>query len=240
MSVLDILYSDGDYVAIYKPADMSVHRGDLSGERDVAMTLLRNQLGQHVWPLHRLDRPTAGVLLFATSSENAEALNAQFRERQVHKTYLALVRGWTQEASVIDYALAAEKGATAKQAISHYRRLAKIELPIPMGKFPTSRYALVRVTPETGRYHQIRKHFHHISHHLIGDTVHGDGKHNRLFRQHFHWHRLCLLAESLQFTQPRTGKLVALQTRGDGEWQGLLNQLGVPIPESSHEASSSP
>ena len=214
-------------MAVYKPAGISVHRGDLSTETHVVMTILRDQLGRYVWPLHRLDRPTAGVLLFALSSEAASVANHLIRERLFHKSYLALARGWMEDEGEVDHPLSEVRGELKKAALTRYQTLARIELPIGLGEFDQVRYSLVRVFPFTGRYHQIRKHLRHLSHPLVGDTVHGDGRHNRLFRENFGWHRLGLLAESLRFVHPLEGREVEITAEPDLEWRALLTNLGL-------------
>ncbi len=222
---LELLYKDAHYVAVYKPAELSVHAGDLHRDRRLAMRLVRNQLGRRVYPVHRLDRPTAGVLIFALDPDSAARLALLFRERQVTKSYLALTRGFCPSAGVIDHPLAPAREKAPRPALTRFHRLATLELPIPVGRYPCARYALVRAYPETGRYHQIRKHFHHISHHLVGDTVYGDGRHNRLFREHFDWHRLGLLAESLCFRHPYHDTQVQIATSGDPAWRALIASL---------------
>lgn len=224
-TALELLFRDDHYAAVYKPAELSVHAGDLHRDHKVAMRLLRNQLGRRVYPVHRLDRPTAGVLIFALSSESAGRLSALFRERQVEKTYLAIARGHCPLTGLIDHDLAPSREAAPRPARTQFQRLATVELPIAVGPYPCARYSLVRVCPEAGRYHQIRKHFHHISHHLVGDTVYGDGRHNRLFRAHFGWHRLCLLAESLSFQHPYSQATVNITTPGDAAWCALIAAL---------------
>jgi tRNA pseudouridine65 synthase len=224
-TALELLYRDDHYVAVYKPADLSVHAGDLHRDHKVAMRLLRNQLGQRVYPVHRLDRPTAGVLIFALNSESAGRLSALFRERLMQKTYLAIARGHSPLAGLIDHDLAPSREAAPRPARTQFQRVATVELPIAVGPYPFARYSLVRAYPETGRYHQIRKHFHHISHHLIGDTAYGDGRHNRLFREHFNWHRLCLIAESLSFQHPFLGVPIHITTPGDAAWRDLIARL---------------
>ncbi len=201
-AALTILYRDEHYIAVDKPAGMLVHRSWIAEEDEVfLLQTLRDQIGQRVYPIHRLDRPTSGVILFALSSEAARTMCGVFEQREVSKQYLAIVRGYTDAAGHIDYALREEPHKPEQQAITDYERLATVELPIPTGRYSTSRYSLVRVTPVTGRMRQIRKHFHHIFHPLIGDTSHGEGRHNRLFREQFDCHRLLLHARRLTLCQ---------------------------------------
>lgn len=226
MQPLTLLYQDEHYVAIDKPAGMLVHRTRIAEEAEYAMQRLRDQLGQHVFVVHRLDRPTSGVLLFALSSEAARAMCGVFESRQVEKRYLAVVRGWTEEADVIDYPLREEKHKEAQHAVTAYRRLATVELDIAVGRYPQARYSLVEVTPETGRMHQIRKHFAHIFHPLVGDTTYGEGRHNRLFRDHFGCERLLLHATALHFVHPLHHTPVAIYAPPPPEMATLFAQLG--------------
>ncbi|QOC23551.1 pseudouridylate synthase [Wenzhouxiangella sp. AB-CW3] len=198
-----IVYQDQWLCAIDKPCDLMVHQSKLGTDRQFAVQLLRDQIGQKVWPVHRLDRATSGVLLFALDRETASAVGRQFMAQSVDKRYLAVVRGWVDAAGEIDHPLKKHKTAAEGQpSQTGYRRLAKAELPFPMGEHDTVRYSLVEAVPKSGRRHQIRRHFKHISHHLIGDTTYGDGRHNRLFRQHLGCHRLLLHAASLELRHP--------------------------------------
>ena len=221
-----ILHQDAYYVAIHKPANILVHRSVLSKDNLFVLQELRNQLGRHVYPVHRLDRATSGVLVFGLSPAATEQLARQFREHRVKKSYWAIARGWVDPAGSIDHPVKTTADGSRKPAVTHYRRLASIELPYPVDRYPSARYSLVEAMPESGRRHQIRQHFKHISHHLIGDTTYGNGKHNRFFRERFASQRLLLLARSLQFHHPYTGRTMELATQLDGEWQRLLGELG--------------
>lgn len=224
---LDILYRDEWLVAVHKPSGLLVHRSPIAPESEnFALQIVRDQIGQWVYPLHRLDRPTSGVLLFALDSETARLGGALFTERQVEKRYLAVVRGYTLEEETIDYPLREEPHLPEQQAVTRYRRLATVELPIPIGRYPSARYSLVEVWPETGRFRQIRKHFHHIFHPLIGDISHGEGRHNRLFREHFDSHRLLLYATDLHLSHPRSGNPLQLHAPLDANTQNLFAALG--------------
>lgn len=200
----NILFLDAHYVAIDKPPRMLVHRSRLAAGEGAVLQGVRDQLGSWVYPIHRLDRPTAGVLIFGRHPEAAARLAALFRARAVAKDYLAVVRGYTQPEAVIDYPLKDVQGRE-RVAVTRYRRLATVELPVAVSRYPTSRYSLVHVLPETGRRHQIRRHFHHISHPVIGDTTFGEGRHNRLFRDHYGAGELLLVARRLSFEHPFIG-----------------------------------
>ncbi|MEH0665487.1 tRNA pseudouridine(65) synthase TruC [Vibrio scophthalmi] len=237
---LEILYQDAYFVAVNKPAGMLVHRSWLDKhETQFVMQTLRDQIGQHVFPLHRLDRPTSGVLMFALSSEVAAEAMPMFAEHQMEKTYHAVVRGWIHEAARLDYALKleldkiADKFASqekeAQEAITDYRPLATAEVPYSTGPFPTSRYALMELKPLTGRKHQLRRHMAHLRHPIVGDTTHGDGKHNRLFRDVFDAHRLMLHASRLSFVHPYTQEPITIVAPVDECWQRIMASMSWPL-----------
>ncbi len=229
MSKLQILYQDSDYVAVHKPAGLLVHRSWIAekGEEDrFALQMVRDQIGQWVYPVHRLDRPTSGVLIFGLSSEAARLLVQEFEQRRVEKRYMAVVRGYSDEQGHIDYALLAEDGTEPQSAVTDYRRLATVELPIPVGRYSTARYSLVEVYPRTGRMRQIRKHMKHIFHPVVGDTSHGDGKHNQMFRDHFNCRRLLLQANRLSFRHPYSGDAMSIGAGDEPEMKQLFGELG--------------
>jgi tRNA pseudouridine65 synthase len=227
---LKILYRDVHYVAIDKPAGLLVHRSPISRDRVFAVQTLRDQLGQRVYPVHRIDRATSGVLVFGLSADAARRLAEQFESRSVDKAYLAVARGWVEESGTIDHPVADEEAGGAMQdALTHYRRLAKAELPFAVDRYPSSRYSLVRIVPETGRRQQIRKHFKHISHHLIGDTTHGNGRHNRFFREQYGIRRLLLMSQRLGFLHPFEGTQITIAAQSDRDWHRMETLFGRPV-----------
>lgn len=247
MYPINVLFEDEHYFAIDKLSGVLVHPSPIERRAPNAIALIREQFGFKAYTVHRLDRPTSGVLIFAKSSEAAHKLNLCFAERRVQKTYLCVCRGYTEEAGIIDYPLkeildkVADKHADpdkpAQDALSEFRQLGTVELPIPVGKYSTARYSLVEVKPKTGRKHQIRRHMKHIFHPLVGDTAYGDGRHNTLFRHHFGLERLLLMANNVEFVHPFTGQPIAIVApvtpwvdqlfMGFG-WQGLY-----PSPDTS-------
>ena len=217
-------------VAIHKPSGLLVHRSRIAAaESRSAMTELRDQIGQWVYPVHRLDRSASGVLIFALSPESASRLAEQFRQHQVRKTYLAVVRGWPEEQGTVDKALRADDESEYVPAVSHYRVLSRSEIPVATGRYPTSRLALVRVSTDTGRMHQVRKHLHSISHPILGDSIHGDGRYNRFLREHFGVNRLMLLGETVELDHPGTGERLRIVTRPEEEF-GRVCGGPLPIP----------
>ncbi|MFN3017292.1 tRNA pseudouridine(65) synthase TruC [Vibrio coralliilyticus] len=240
--MLDIVFQDEYFVAVNKPAGMLVHRSWLDKhETQFVMQTLRDQIGQHVFPLHRLDRPTSGVLIFALSSGVASQVMPMFANHEMVKTYHAIVRGWIEEAGRLDYALKveldkiADKHASqekeAQEAITDYHTLAKAEIPYSTGKFPTTRYCLMELKPLTGRKHQLRRHMAHLRHPIVGDTTHGDGKHNKLFREVYDSHRLLLHASSLEFVHPFTNQTVLIKAKVDDTWQKICDEFAWQMPE---------
>jgi len=227
--LLDILYRDEHFVAVDKPAGMVVHRTRIAEGAEPLLQMLRDQIGRRVYPVHRLDRPTSGVILFALSPESARGVCAGFESRVVDKRYWAVVRGYTDEEGIIDYPLAEEKGKPRQEALTRYSRLATVELPLPVGPHPTARYSLVEARPETGRMHQIRKHLRHIAHPIIGDTTYCEGRQNRLFRHHLDLHRLMLFARELRFEHPYSGEEVRIRAGLDETAGKVFRDWGWPI-----------
>jgi tRNA pseudouridine65 synthase len=223
---LTLLYRDDWLVAMDKPPGLLVHRSPIANAEDFALQRLRRQLGRRVYAVHRLDRPTSGVLLFALNRDALVSLSRSFAERRVEKRYLAVVRGYPPDEGLIDYPLPGTRGEASRPAVTRYRTLGRVELPVAVGRYPTSRYALVEARPLTGRYHQIRRHFHHVFHPLIGDTTHGEGRHNRFFREAYGVGRLLLHAHRLEFQHPQTGVPVTIRAPLDESWLGLMERLG--------------
>lgn len=265
--MLDILYRDDDLIAIHKPSGLLVHRSPIAAhEERFAVQLLRDQIGRRVFPAHRLDRGTSGVLLFALERDTAARLATLFETRQVAKRYLAIVRGHPPAEGEIDHALTrrldpiersrgmgagnrpgrpplpedieqadsaatAESdggptGSTAQPALTRFRRLATAELPHQVDRYPSSRYALLELEPESGRRHQLRRHLKHIAHPIIGDATYGKGRHNRLFQHLFGSSRLLLACTTLTLPHPRTGIRLTIRASPAGDFLNVTRALG--------------
>lgn len=234
---LPILYRDEHLVVIDKPPGLLVHRSEIDRhETRFAIQLLRDQIGQRVWPAHRLDRGTSGVLLFGLSAEIAARLGAQFAAGSVDKRYWAVVRGHPPAAGEIDHALSRQRddyefrgersSDEAQPALTRYRRLAEIELPEAVDRYPTSRYALLELEPVTGRRHQLRRHLKHLAHPIIGDATYGKGRHNRFFAERFGCRRLLLACVGMAFDHPVEGRRLEMKAPVSGEFAATLAQLG--------------
>lgn len=235
--MLEILYQDDCLVVVNKPAGMLVHRSWLDRhETQFVMQTLRDQIGQHVFSVHRLDRPTSGALLFALNSETANLLCRQFEEKQVEKSYLAVVRGYLTGSDRIDYPLKiqldkiadkyTQKDKEPQSAVSFYQGLQTAEMPYAVGRYNTARYSLLRLIPHTGRKHQLRRHMKHIFHPILGDTQYGDLHQNRALAQHTGCSRLMLHAEKLHFTHPFRQEKIEIYADVDEQWKGLAETFG--------------
>jgi len=235
--MLEIIYQDEWLVAVNKPSGWLVHRSWLDRHETVfVMQTVRDQIGKHVFTVHRLDRPTSGVLLMALSSEVAHLLSQQFENHQIQKRYHAVTRGWLENEALLDYPLVeeldkiADKKATQNKdpqpAVTHYRGMATVEMPVPVGRYPTARYSLVELEPKTGRKHQLRRHMSHLRHPIIGDSKHGDLRQNRGAAEHFGCERLMLHASQLSLTHPITGEALCLRASLDDTWMQMMSQFG--------------
>jgi tRNA pseudouridine65 synthase len=226
MPPLPILYRDQRYIAVHKPPGLLVHRTRISEDNHFLLQILRNQIGQWGYPVHRLDRPTSGALILGLDPEAARLLTQEFEKRRVDKRYLAVVRGYTEDSGIIDYPLREEKWKQPQEAVTKYHTLAQVELPIPVGRYQTARYSLLEIKPESGRMHQIRKHMKHIFHPIVGDTTHGDGKQNRLFRDWYGIQRLLLIATKLSFPHPFSTKETTIETEPEPDLMQLFASFG--------------
>jgi len=226
MPLLDIIYQDDHLVAINKPHGLLVHRSPIASDaNEFALQLLRNQLDRRVYPAHRLDRKTGGVLLFTLSKEVEKLMQQQFSDNRVDKKYLAIVRGYTDDTGEIDYPLRKDNG-TLQEAFTRYKTIARAELNVPLGAHPTSRYSLVEANPATGRMHQLRKHFSHIFHPIIGDRTHGCNKQNKLFTERWQLDTMLLHASQLSFQHPVTKNQINIEASLQAEYLRIIDVLG--------------
>ena len=238
--MLEILYQDDVLVAVNKPAGMLVHRSWLDRhETQFVMQTLRDQIGQRVYPIHRLDRPTSGVLLFALNSEIANLLCQQFEQKQIEKQYLAVVRGYVTGHGEIDYPLKVQLDKIAdkfsqpdkapQSAVTFYEGLQTVEMPYGVGRYATSRYSLVRLIPQTGRKHQLRRHMKHIFHPILGDTQYGDLHQNRALTEHSGCQRLFLHADTLIFEHPIHSTKFEIKANLDEQWMKVMELFNWSI-----------
>jgi len=232
------IYRDDWLLAVHKPAGLLVHRSLVDRhETEFALQHARElNGGGHVYPIHRLDRPTSGLLLFARDPDTASVLGKALMAGEVSKTYLAMVRGWSADSGRVDHALrehASDRRDTAEQplreAVTHYRRLAVTEIPVAVERYPASRYSLLELCPETGRKHQLRRHMQHISHPIIGDTNYGRTRHNHYFAARFGFSRLMLAATALSFRHPASGETLTLAVEPEASFMAVLSVFGDDV-----------
>jgi tRNA pseudouridine65 synthase len=237
---LPLIYRDQHLVVVDKPANLLVHPSEIDRrETRSAMMILRDQLAQWVYPVHRLDRPTSGLLVFALDRDIARVLATASEERRVRKDYLAIVRGHPPLGGIVRHALTLKDdrqsrrtiAGEAREALTLYRRLARATVDWPVDRrYPTSRYALLRCRPATGRRHQLRRHLKHISHPIIGDSSYGKGAHNRAFADAFGDSRLYLHASRLSLPHPVSGQPLNLQAPLPGAFRMVCDAFHWPLP----------
>ncbi|MGB1508193.1 MAG: pseudouridine synthase [Crocinitomicaceae bacterium] len=222
---MEILFQDDHLIAVNKPAGLLVHRSSIAKDAtEFALQKTRDFVGKEVHPIHRLDRKTSGVLLFTFDKNTLHSMQNLFNEGKVRKEYHAIVRGFTDESGKIDYALVNDKGLT-QSARTIYITHKKWEITKSFGRYKTSRYAYVHVFPETGRMHQIRKHFAHIFHPIIGDRPHGCNKQNRFFKREFNLMEMLLHAKSYSFEHPVTSDKIIIQAPIRNEFMRIVSLL---------------
>ena len=238
--MLEILYKDEYLVAINKPSGLLVHRSPIDKhETRFAIQELRDQIDQYIYPVHRLDKPTSGVLVFALDKYTAKLMSEMFQERETKKTYVAIVRGYTDKTGEIEHALSQKHDKIAdkdkstckepQEAITIYERLKTVELHVEVGKYDKTRYSLVKLNPQTGRKHQLRRHMKHINHHILGDTKYGRGEHNKMIRAKYDCHRMLLHAKELEFRHPYTKEPLHVEAGFDESFVSLFNHFGWDV-----------
>jgi tRNA pseudouridine65 synthase len=229
---IPLIYQDEHLVAVHKPPGLLVHRTPISQDKVFLLQWIRRQLDQLVYPAHRLDRATSGIIIFGKTPEAGGRLGYAFGTYAMEKTYLAIVRGWIPQADTIDYPLMdAESGQQeALPAMTKYTCLQHSEMDEEIGlRYKTARFSLAEISPLTGRRHQIRKHFSHIRHPIIGDKRHGDVKHNTFFRENYQMSRMLLHAHSIRFEHPVTKEWLTLCAPPDASFRdaGLICGLDL-------------
>ncbi len=235
--LLPILHDDSELVVVNKPSGLLVHRSSIDRQTsEAALQIVRDQVGQHVYPVHRLDRATSGALIFAKTSEAARHLAEQFAAQTVSKIYLAIVRGAPAQTTTLDYPLREELdrksdkrarlNKPAQPAVTDFTSIATCELNVCVDKYPVAWYSLVRAIPRTGRKHQIRRHLRHLGHPIIGDITYGSGKHNQFFERQYEIRRLLLACVELRLQHPGTQQALTIKAPLCEDFKKLATQLG--------------
>lgn len=224
--ILPVIFEDEYLVAINKPHNLLVHRTKIAEEKThFAVQILKKQLGFWVSPCHRIDRKTSGVLLFAKTKEAHAAMSQKFSKNEISKKYFTLVRGFVPDSGHCDRPLENEKGKL-QEALTHFKCIQQIELPIAVSRYPTSRYSLVEVCPQTGRTHQIRIHFAQMRHYIIGDKTHGECKQNKMFETKFGLDTMLLHAAEISFLHPVYNQNVVIKATINQSFATILNEIG--------------
>ncbi len=224
---LEIIYQDEYLVAINKPHGLLVHRSWIAAQETVfALQLLRDQIQKKVFPIHRLDRKTSGVLLFALDKETAQLVQEEFVQQRVIKKYVAIVRGYFPETIEVDYPLTNDRNKK-QDAITFFQKIKTTELDLPFGKHLTSRYSLIQAFPQTGRQHQIRKHLNHLRHPIIGDRPHGCNKQNRLFKEKWDFTTMLLHAKELKIKHPYLEEVLVLEASLSSDFERMMDVLDL-------------
>jgi len=229
-----ILFQDPYFVAIQKPSGILVHRTGISEDKIFVLQELRNQLGRHVFPVHRLDRGTSGVLLFAYDGTAARAFQAALDAPASIKTYLAIVRGWPPSSGTIDVPLEKDGVGELQDALTSYRCLAQGELPIPVDRYATARYSLAAIRLHTGRMHQIRRHFAHVRHPVLSDRKRGDRHHNHMWEREFGMTAMQLMAWRLSIVHPFTQQTMTFEATPEETMLRACKILGWDLGEFAH------
>jgi tRNA pseudouridine65 synthase len=234
----NVLLYDADFIAIEKPAGFHVHQPEDSRRRVprelTCLPNLRAQIENYLYPVHRLDVGTDGVLVFALNKESAASMCRQFGNGLVKKSYYAIVRGWSDDEGVIDVPLDLDSTGSPVEALTRYRTRARTELNVAIGKrHPTARFSLVEAFPETGRFHQVRRHLARLAHPLVGDRLHGDSHQNRFFREHLAAPGLWLKAKTIEFAHPMSGERIRIESAWSQRWLDLFPKLGFEEPSST-------
>ncbi len=234
---LHVLFEDEWLIAVEKPADMFVHRSAADRSETVfLLQIVRDYLGEFVYPVHRLDRATSGIVIFAKSSAVAALLSQMFANREVSKTYRALVRGHCEPHGVIATPLISARGRNKpkghpfrepQEANTEFECLQRYDIPMVSDRYPTTRCSLVNAKPTTGRYHQIRRHFNYISHPVIGDSSHGDTRQNRFYKKQFACDRLMLAAVAIELEHPIRQQRVRISCPPESAFAAVLQNLAV-------------
>lgn len=223
-----IIYQDDYILAVYKPNNILVHHSVMANnqlEEKSLVQLLFDKLKLKLYPIHRLDRKTSGIILFAKQKQFIQPFQKLFLEKNIQKTYIGLVRGFIPEAGKIDSPVKGRDANIHKTALTLFKRIETFEVPISVGPYNNSRYSLVELKPKTGRLHQLRIHMNKISHPLIGDPKYGDRFHNRMFEKKFENKAMFLHAKSLEFDHPFNKKTLKIEADFPDNWTRVISLL---------------
>lgn len=230
---LEIIYEDEYLLCVNKPNNVLVHHAFHSrnvADEDSLLQIIENEKGLKVYPIHRLDRKTSGIILMAKQKEFVSKFQELFTNNEIQKTYYGVVRGFSPETKTIDTPVKGRDANVHKDALTYLKTLENVTLNIPVKPYDSSRYSLVELSPKTGRMHQLRVHTNKISHPLIGDAKYGDKNHDVMFDENFGWKNLFLHAGKLEFTHPFSSEELILKASFTEDWVTLFKQFSWKNP----------
>lgn len=230
-----VIFEDEYILCVCKPNNMLVHHAHHSRNVVEETSLLQdvfNERGIKVYPIHRLDRKTSGIILLAKEKDYVSKFQDLFTSNEIEKKYYGIVRGFSPETKVINSPVKGRDANIHKEALTNLQTLAKITLDIPVKPYDSSRYSLVELLPKTGRMHQLRVHANKISHPLIGDPKYGDKNHNLMFEKEFGCSNLFLHAGQLKFNHPFTNEQLILTAEFPKDWLDIFKQFSWGNPQT--------
>lgn len=239
---LIILYHDEHLIAVHKPEGLLVHKSNIDkSENRFLLQMLRDQVGEYLYPIHRLDKPSSGLILFGLSASVTAHVQKQMEDNTATKEYLLICRGYAPDSGIIDHPLKPIDDFKSKtnpikntkplqEAVTEFTRLDTIELDVEVDKYPCSRYSLVQAKILTGRKHQIRRHMKHISHPIIGCPKYGKSTHNRYFANTLHVPRLLLHGYKMTLEHPVTGQPLAITAMPAGSFKSVMDRFSWHLP----------
>lgn len=227
MKEIEICYSDEHFIVVNKPAKMLVHKTKMDkGERITLMQLISQQLGRKVYPVHRLDKATSGVLICSFDAKTSEYFRCVFEEKRIQKEYIAVCRGWITDSLRVNHPVKKSTLTSFVEAETHFEPIATTLFDVPVGPYEQSRYSLVKAIPQTGRWHQIRQHCNHLRHPIAGDKRHGDYRHNNMFVEQFDCDNILLHAAKVSFVHPYSSDIVEVRASLPAHWDPVLKAFG--------------
>jgi len=224
---IEILFEDDFIIVVNKPNNILIHKSYYARNVNGAtlLDLLNQQKGDNYYPVHRLDRKTSGVLILAKRKEDVAVFQELFNENKIQKVYLGIVRGFFTETRTVDSPVKNPDTKVYKEAETLCEALNSFETTIPVHPYDSSRYSLVKLTPATGRMHQLRIHMNKISHPIVGDYKYGDRFHNRMFEQNFDCHNLFLHAYSISLKHPMTSEVINIEAELPSDWKTVFTSF---------------
>lgn len=229
--IIETVYEDEWLKVVNKPSNLIVHHSKYARNLDeTSLCQLINEnteSGNGIHPIHRLDRKTSGLIIFAKDKTVIPLFQNLFDQHNIQKTYIALVRGFVDDEGKLDFPIRADEDTIYKDAETHYKKIHQFELDIPVPPYSTARYSILKLCPKTGRMHQLRKHMNKFSHPIIGDPKYGNRHHNHMFIDRIGVSNLFLHAKSLAFIHPKTQKKIIINADFPDFWKETFTAFNI-------------